>query len=155
MLPKTFCALPFHHISISNDGTARLCCRSARSIMSDGQCLSVHQKTFGQIWNSDYLRSVRSRMIEGAEIEDCVKCYETEADGGTSLRQMMNSHARDIFEVPEDDQIIEKAKAIVCNHGGNAQPPSTLHLWLGNLCNLKCRMCSPMYSSQIASDSVQ
>jgi len=154
MLPKTFCALPFYSINISNDGKARLCCRTHRNMMSGERCLSLHETTFSQIWNSDYLRSVRCRMIEGAEIEDCVGCYETEADGGISLRQIMNSKSRDIWErIPGDNQILEKAKAIVRDHG-NAPPPSALHLWLGNLCNLKCRMCHPMFSSSISSDSV-
>ena len=151
MLPKTFCALPFYQTTISNDGKGRLC---QHSLMPRGQFLSLHQTTFGQIWNSDYLRSVRSRMIEGTEIEDCVTCYKTECDGGTSLRRLVNSGARNIFEVSGDDQILEKAEAIVRDHGGNAPPPSGLSLWLGNHCNLKCRMCSPEFSSQIGSDVV-
>jgi MoaA/NifB/PqqE/SkfB family radical SAM enzyme len=93
-------------------------------------------------------------MIEGKEVEDCAPCYQTEEDGGKSLRQLVNSGAQYFFEASNDTQIIEKASAIVRDHDGNAPYPSALNLWLGNHCNLKCRMCNPAFSSQIASDVV-
>jgi glutamate-1-semialdehyde 2,1-aminomutase len=152
MLPKTFCVLPFCQSMIMNDGKARLCCRSTLDMTSEGRSLSLHWATLADIWNSDHLRSVRSRMLEGKEVEDCRQCYTTEAEGGTSLRQMMNTSP--LFNVAGEDNILEKAKTIVYDQDGKAPPPSSLHLWLGNLCNLKCRMCSPIFSSRIALDTV-
>ncbi|EPF19572.1 MAG: radical SAM protein [Microcystis aeruginosa Ma_MB_F_20061100_S19] len=154
MLPKTFCILPFSQMTIVNDGKAQLCCRTDLNPMSEGRCLSLHWATCEQIWNSDYLRSVRSQMLAGEKIPDCSQCYSTEADGGTSLRQIMNTQAEQLWRVSGEEGILDKATAIV-REGGKAPPPSALHLWLGNLCNLKCRMCSPMFSSQIAADPIQ
>jgi pyruvate-formate lyase-activating enzyme len=107
------------------------------------------------MWNCDYLRLVRRRMLEGLEVEACAVCYATESDGGTSLRQSMNRYASRLSASSGEDSLLAKAEAIVRQNGGHAPPPSALHLWLGNLCNMKCRMCSPMFSSMVASDTVQ
>ena len=79
MAPKTFCALPFHQMTVMNDGKVRLCCRSEVNMTSEGRDLSLHHATLGQIWNSDYLRSVRRRMLSGLGVQDCLQCYATEA----------------------------------------------------------------------------
>jgi MoaA/NifB/PqqE/SkfB family radical SAM enzyme len=109
----------------------------------------------GEIWNSTYLRTIRGRMVEGLPVKDCSRCYQTEAEGGTSLRQIMNLHAGRRAEGTGEEDAFERARNIVAQNSGSAPPPSALHLWLGNLCNLKCRMCSPAFSSRVASDPVQ
>jgi MoaA/NifB/PqqE/SkfB family radical SAM enzyme len=154
MVPKTFCALPFHQMTVMNDGKVRLCCRSEVNLTSEGRDLSLHHATLGQIWNSDYLRSVRRRMLSGLAVEDCLQCYATEAGGATSLRQAMNACFASRFDVTGEEELLKKTED--CLDSGNNMPfPSALHLWLGNHCNLKCRMCSPMFSSRIAADGVQ
>lgn len=120
---------------------------------SEGRDLSLQQDTLGQIWNSDYLRSVRRRMLSGLGVDDCHKCYATEAGGQTSLRQVMNASFAWRLEADGDEGLF-KATEDCLDSGGNMPFPSALHLWLGNHCNLKCRMCSPMFSSRIAADEV-
>ena len=94
MLPKTFCVLPFSQLTIANDGKAKLCTHThAVEMISEGRSLSLHSTPLGEIWNSTYLRTIRRRMVEGSPVKDCSKCYQTEAEGGTSLRQIMNFHA--------------------------------------------------------------
>jgi len=153
MVPKTFCALPFHQMTVMNDGKVRLCCRSEVNITSEGRDLSLHHATLGQIWNSDYLRSVRRRMLSGLGVEDCLQCYATEAGGGTSLRQVMNASFASRLDATGDEELLKRTEDCL-DSGGNMPSPSALHLWLGNQCNLKCRMCSPMFSSRIAADGV-
>jgi Radical SAM superfamily len=153
MAPKTFCALPFHQMTVMNDGKARLCCRSGVNITSEGQDLSLHHATLGQIWNSEYLRSVRRRMLKGLDVEDCLQCYATEAGGATSLRQVMNAFFASRLAVTGDKELLKRTKRSL-GSSCNLPFPSALHLWLGNHCNLKCRMCSPMFSSRIAADAV-
>lgn len=153
MAPKTFCALPFHQMTVMNDGKVRLCCRSEVNVTSAGRDLSLHGDTLGQIWNSDYFRSVRYRMLLGLDVEDCLQCYATEAGGDTSLRQSMNASFAWRLDVAGDDELLKRTE-VSLDGGGNMPFPSALHLWLGNHCNLKCRMCSPMFSSRIAADRV-
>jgi sulfatase maturation enzyme AslB (radical SAM superfamily) len=154
MAPKTFCALPFHQMTVMNDGKVRLCCRSEVNLTSEGRDLSLHDATLGQIWNSDYLRAVRRRMLSGLAVEDCRQCYATEAGGATSLRQDMNACFAWRLDVTGEEELLKRTEDCL-DSGDNMPFPSALHLWLGNHCNLKCRMCSPMFSSRIAADGVQ
>jgi MoaA/NifB/PqqE/SkfB family radical SAM enzyme len=154
--PRTLCVLPFSQATIANDGRAKLCTHTHASTMeSEGRCLSLHSDTLDEIWNSAYLRSVRRRMVEGQEVEACARCYATEAEGGTSLRQTMNAHVACRADLAGEAELLRRAEEIVREKAGAAAPPSALHLWLGNLCNLKCRMCSPAFSSAVAADPVQ
>lgn len=155
ILPATFCAAPFYQINITNDGKARLCCRTHDSITEGNRPLSLHSETFEQIWNAGYMRTVRRAMLAGEKVDACVGCYATEADGGNSLRHILNAHAkRFMLDAADDKAILAQARFVVEEYAGIAPPPTAFHLWLGNRCNLKCRMCSPMFSSQIAADNV-
>jgi MoaA/NifB/PqqE/SkfB family radical SAM enzyme len=156
VLPKTFCVLPFSQLTIANDGKVRLCTHAhAFDLVSAGRLLSLNSMPLTEIWNSAYLRTIRRRMVEGAPVKECCKCYQTEAEGGTSLRQIMNLHAGCRDDGTGENDSFKRALNVVTRNSGNAAPPSALHLWLGNLCNLKCRMCSPAFSSRVASDPVQ
>jgi MoaA/NifB/PqqE/SkfB family radical SAM enzyme len=155
-LPRTVCVLPFSQATIANDGRAKLCTHTHASTMeSEGRCLSLHSHSLDEIWNSAYLRSVRRRMVEGREVEACARCYATEAEGGTSLRQTMNAHVACRADLAGEAALLGRAEEIVREKAGAAPPPSALHLWLGDLCNLKCRMCSPAFCSLVAADPVQ
>jgi hypothetical protein len=153
MVPKTFCALPFHQMMVTNEGKVRLCCRSEVNVTSEGRDLSLHDATLGQIWNSDYFRSVRYRMLLGLDVEDCLQCYATEAGGATSLRQVMNAFLAPRLDAAGEEGLLKRTEDWL-GRGSNMPFPSALHLWLGNHCNLKCRMCSPMFSCRIAADRV-
>lgn len=153
-LPNTFCAFPFYLINITNDGKARLCCRTQEHISGWGRPLSLHSESFEEIWNSEYMRKTRRAMLAGEKLEACAGCYATEASGGASLRQIANAGATSILDAADASAMLALAEIIVAEHGAVAPPPAALHLWLGNLCNLKCGMCSPMFSSQIAADPV-
>lgn len=107
-LPKTFCILPFSQALITNDGKIRLCSQTlAQNLMSNGQMLSLHHMTLEQLWNSEYLQFVRSSMVKGEKIEACAKCYQKESEGGTSLRQVMNTHSLIRMGISEEARIFE------------------------------------------------
>jgi MoaA/NifB/PqqE/SkfB family radical SAM enzyme len=156
MAPKTFCVLPFCQLTIANDGKVKLCTRAhAFDMISEGRSLSLHSTPLGEIRNSTHLREIRRRMVEGSPVKECSKCYQTEAEGGTSLRQVMNFHTGFRADWMGEDDAFKTAWNVVTQNSGSAPPPSALHLWLGNLCNMKCRMCSPVLSSRVAADPVQ
>jgi len=90
-------------------------------------------------------------MFQGEQVEACSGCYQTEQEGGKSLRD----HANSCEETQRRGglrAVYEAARQVVSENDAVAPRPSSIHLWLGNLCNLKCRMCSPHFSSQIAAD---
>jgi len=153
-LPDKFCAFPYFLTNIKNDGKVSLCRCASEKIAHDDRPLSLHTETFGQIWNSHYMRSVRRRMLDGESIDACRGCHASEAEGGKTPRQGSTIRARVAMQVTDDGELLAKARAIVEEQQGIAPPPAELHLWLGNLCNMKCRTCSATFSSQIGGDAV-
>jgi hypothetical protein len=152
-VPDTFCAYSVFHINIGPDGRGTLCCRAGENIAVNQRALSLHHDSFDAMWNSQYMRDTRRRMVTGAPVDACAGCYRMEREGGKSLR----IHANTCEETERRGglrSVYADARRIVFDHQGRAPLPSSLHFWLGNLCNLKCRMCSPHFSSQIAADPI-
>ena len=77
-------------------------------------------------------------MIADVRDSGCNICWDKEDRGFASLR----NHSNTIYEKYVDDII----------NGKTFDQPVVLDLRLGNLCNLKCRMCTSDWSSQIADE---
>lgn len=114
---------------ITNDGKVKLCSLNhGTNLVSEGRILSLHQSSLEDIWNSEYFRQLRRQMLAGEKIASCAKCYTLEAEGSTSIRQVMNRYPSQRIPVAGEEQIMEWAAAIVDERGGQAPPPSALHL---------------------------
>ncbi|MBE9241432.1 twitch domain-containing radical SAM protein [Synechocystis salina LEGE 00031] len=146
--------MPFTQAMLLNDGRARLCCRSYQDLQVQGNSLSIHHHTLEEIWNSPIYREIRDQMLAGQIVPACRLCDTVEEEGGTNLRQLMNDslHLQSLGLANQDD-LLAMVKTMASSDN-RISPPRALHLWLGNRCNLKCRMCSPHFSSQIALDPV-
>ena len=151
-VPGKFCVLPFLHIDIQPDGKARLCAATHEHISSAERPLSLQFDQLPEIWNSDYLREIRRKMVQGEPVGACFECYHRESVGGVSLRNTANKFMTARFSTLEE--VWEFASDLVERSSGYAPPPGSFQLWLGNLCNIKCRSCSGAYSSRIAADEV-
>ena len=77
-------------------------------------------------------------MLDNIRDEGCGICWKKEDRGYSSLRQ----HSNQIYSSDLDD--VKQNKTI--------DQPFYIDLRLGNLCNLKCRMCISEWSSQIAGE---
>lgn len=129
------------------DGTAKLCCWASGSITEDGVPLSVNDVPLETLWNSGYMREVRRKMLAGEHVEECSLCYDEEKRLNWSYRIASN------YQYLPAGQTVEQALDQSRAEGLSvAQAPVFLQLNLGNLCNLKCRMCNSTFSSQIERD---
>lgn len=142
MVSDTFCILPWTHLATRPSGQVKLCCLAENSITNNGKKSKFGSDRIDEIWNSDYMRDTRLAMINGEKVDACNHCYNIEAAGGTSFR-MENNETRMLDNI---DDIIEYS---IKNNGEANTNPTYFDLRLGNLCNLKCRMCTPVNSSQI------
>ena len=81
-----------------------------------------------------YLKDVKHGIISGNLDGSCQRCKDQENQGIRSLRQVFVDQAKNlgIAEVHDPD-----APSV----------PQAIEVRLSNLCNFKCRMCYPMYSS--------
>lgn len=99
----------------------------------NGQEYLIQQDKFKDIWESDELSTIRKRFLSGTQPRGCHRCWMEELSGKASKRVRDNSKYKHLI----NEEIIWKESA-----------PRYLDLKLGNICNLKCRICSPQYSSK-------
>jgi len=133
---QTFCSAPFIHMYVHKNEDIRACCMTTEyGLVHDNTELDLEKR-----WRSKYYRDLRQQFLDGKEPEICTKCFSTEKHGGTSDRIRFNRIYSDILE-PNIET------------GNQYDSPIDLDLRPGNLCNLKCRMCGPVSSSQIQKET--
>lgn len=149
----SFCILPWVHLNLAPDGYATLCCQSGTPLMGDdGRPLNAQTHTLQAIWNSRAMRGIRSAMLNGETLPHCAACDRNERNGWGSSRLGMNQRWLGTAE-----EALRDPRKIV--RGSLTEDPLGLpryfDLRIGNLCNLKCVICRPLYSSSIERDAVQ
>lgn len=148
----TFCAIPFVSMVVNTDATIQPCCMMRRNThrlkKDDGKIITIKDK-FEDAWNSNEMKSIRNAMISGNSLEGCKVCYLQESSGRVSNRQHANSEWSNKLGEAHMYKLIDQA---ILKGGELDYSLAYLDLRLGNLCNLKCRMCSPFNSSQIAKE---
>lgn len=154
--PDSWCVLPWTHVSIKGNGTFRVCCHSAASesrgsLKNDkNDLLHISTANWEDVVNNDTMKTVRKEMLEGKWPEPCVRC-QREFDSGMLSRNIYErSMIADLVEY-ENYPSFKKAKELTAPDGSIKNkdfPISFLDIRFGNLCNLKCAMCSPTDSDQ-------
>lgn len=145
---KTICPLPWVNISSDTDGSVRLCCISNQYVMKDSTTkYNLGYDTINDIINSNYLKSVRTDMLNGIPVKGCNKCYQAEKNNSKSYRQEnINLYKNNTTFIKKIEQSIK----------GDIQPTvEYFDLRYGNLCNLSCRSCYPGASSQFNKDVIE
>jgi len=136
-----FCVLPWISLEASPIGTLRPCCLADDEILdNNGNKFELTTADFADIQNSNHMRQLREGFLAGQKPQTCRKCWNEERSGRTSKRM----HTLDrLKHTLKDDQWSTDAK-----------PLMFLDLKLGNICNLKCRICGSWSSSQFASEEI-
>lgn len=168
---NTLCVLPFIHFNILSNGQASLCCVSMDPLPDkNGMPLNVRTHSLQEIWGSQTMRDVRTKMLLGEKPSQCQVCYKYEkATGFSSNRNQQNSlMLSSKGKVPLGDgwKRFIKLKASPKNTWKNfpqisrdslkpnMRKPWYLDLRFDNVCNLKCVICFGYASSRIESDPV-
>ena len=127
-MKDNFCVMPFVHAFVTPNIISPCCAYTGN--------LKFNSKK--QYWTSEQLKIIQTKMLENVRDKGCSICWDKEDRGYSSLRQ----HSNEIYKTH-----IEQIKDRKLNGS-----PFYLDLRLGNLCNLKCRMCISEWSSQIAKE---
>ena len=136
-----FCVLPWISLEASPIGTVRPCCLADDEILDNaGRKFKLATANFVDIQNSDHMRGLRTEFLTGQRPETCRKCWNEEDAGRTSKR--MHTLDRLKHSLKEDEWSTD------------AKPMMFLDLKLGNICNLKCRICGSWSSSQFAAEEI-
>jgi MoaA/NifB/PqqE/SkfB family radical SAM enzyme len=140
---KTFCMYPWIHLHVYPTGQAFPCCHSEMKVGKIGNC---RNETLGEIWNGAKLKLLRKDMLTEVSSPVCSRCYEQEDNGFFSGRQSANKHhGHHIGRTKEtqDDGHLEKFEMTYWD------------IRFSNLCNLKCRSCGYIFSSQWYQDQAK
>lgn len=139
---EKFCVLPWISLEASPIGTVRPCCLADDELVDDaGQKFSLLSADFAAIQNSNSMRKLREQFLAKEQPQTCRKCWNEERAGRTSKRM----HTLDRM----------KHMGISSEWTSDAKPLMFLDLKLGNICNLKCRICGSWSSSQFATEEIQ
>ena len=156
-MSKTFCPLPWIHIATRPNGDVRVCCTANASgagmeddkeiglVKKDGVTMNLREHTIEEVFNSYHMRNTRLQMLNGEIPSSCLKCFEEESNGIKSKRNWETEVWKDRLNID----------AIVAQTDSEGYVPVNVpyfDLRLGNLCNLKCVMCSPHDSSSWIKD---
>jgi hypothetical protein len=106
--------------------------------------------------NSDIMRDLRTSMLNGVSSEICSSCHYEDSNNKVSgrLKQLLKSA---INVTNFDKSFCSSPHWPLFDYSANNQgmsdyPAVDLQIDLGNTCNSACVMCSPTYSSKLATD---
>jgi MoaA/NifB/PqqE/SkfB family radical SAM enzyme len=146
----TFCTLPWIHLASNPNGRVKICCMSDEDLKKEnGDLFNLAKDSIDSIWNCDQIKDARQRMLNGEKVSACKSCYREEALGGHSMRIGFNEK----WLQQESQAIKNRIRETQQNEFVLHQLPWYYDLRQGNLCNLKCRSCSPENSVSIEKES--
>jgi MoaA/NifB/PqqE/SkfB family radical SAM enzyme len=140
---KTFCMYPWIHLHAYPDGKAWPCCMSE---MNAGPVGNFQETSMKEVWNSKEMTQLRRDMLSETQNKYCIRCYEQEKAGFFSGRQSANKHHGHHIDKIENTHIDGRLDEF------------TMVYWdirFSNLCNLKCRSCGHLFSSQWYQDQIK
>ena len=144
--------MPWIHLATRPNGDVRVCCtanasgagveddKTAGLVKKDGVAMNLRNHTIEEVWNSEHMRRTRLQMLNDEIPESCRKCFYEESKGIVSKRQWETEVWNQRLDI---DNIVAKTD----EQGNLPVDIPYFDLRLGNVCNLKCTMCSPHDSS--------
>jgi MoaA/NifB/PqqE/SkfB family radical SAM enzyme len=139
---EKFCVLPWVSLETSPIGTVRPCCLADDELVDNqGRMFDLNTASFVNIQNSDSMKKLRQEFLDERQPQTCRKCWREERSGRTSKR--MHTLDRLKHMLPDQEWTVD------------AKPLMFLDLKLGNICNLKCRICGSWSSSTFATEELQ
>ena len=133
---KTFCIYPWIHLHAYPTGEAYPCCHAE---MKPGVVGNCRTNTLEEIWHDKPMQKLRADMLSETPHPACTRCYEQEKSGFFSGRRSANKHHGHQIKKLEEN-------------------PFEMTYWdirFSNLCNLKCRSCGHIFSSQWYQDQAR
>ena len=137
-LPENFCVLPFLGLECKTTGEASICCVQQEVAKEKNVPYNFAKDTITEVFNSDWMKDLRNDFKNNVQVKSCYNCWDEEKAGLVSKRM------REIIRFHKDiDEVIDEPKV------------KYLDLKFGNICNLKCRICTSFASSKWAEEETK
>ena len=154
---KNFCVIPFIHLATTTEGNCRLCCKVSKFDTinkPDGTPYNVNVDSIDEIWHSDHYNEIRDRVLADEQLPECKTCWREEeiyrSDWSKDRKDELPSKRR-----IENQKWLHREKTRLTDNWQTVVDNPKIRYFdvrLSNLCNLKCRMCWPHFSSQIVKE---
>jgi MoaA/NifB/PqqE/SkfB family radical SAM enzyme len=134
--------LPWISVEATPMGTVRPCCLAHDEIVDEqGDKYHLNQTDLETVYHSDYMKNLRQQFRQGQKPATCSRCWDEEAAGRDSKRIHTQVRLKELY--PQVDWM-------------NDDPDQLwfVDLKLGNICNLKCRICGSWSSSKWAQEEM-
>ena len=142
--PDTMCLAPWVHTYLSPQTERRMCCASREPAQNFEQYIDTAAGTgryipvtLEQHWNSEHMRSVRRRMMNGETLPECEVCNDKLLNTSVYrdyFSQLFGTRTAEVWDSTDPD-------------GSTTMRPVSWDYRFSNLCNFKCRTCGDMLSS--------
>jgi len=142
-----FCMAPWTHTYLSPQMERRLCCSSREESTNFKQYIdtfdpkghndNINLSSLEEHWNSEYMKTVRLKLMAGEEIPQCAVCNHKLLN-----EQVYRQHFNWLYK-----NQIDAAFDSTDDTGHTTMKTQSFDYRFNNLCNFKCRMCGDMLSS--------
>lgn len=151
--PEFLCLAPWTHTYLSPQSERRLCCASREPAQNFKQYIDTdsgtgiyNPLTLEEWWNSEHVRNVRVKMMNGEIPDECQVCNH----------KLLNTDVyRSYFWHLFGDEFYDEIWRQTESNGYTYMLPISWDYRFSNLCNFKCRMCGDMLSSSWESEEKQ
>jgi len=150
--PDTLCLAPWVHTYLSPQTERRMCCASREPAQNFEQYIDTAAGTGRYIpvtleahWNSEHMRSVRRRMMNGETLPECEVCNN----------KLLNTNVYRTYFTHLFEHKLPQVFATTSEDGSTTMAPVSWDYRFSNLCNFKCRTCGDMLSSSWESEQRQ
>ena len=147
--PEFLCMAPWTHTYLSPQSERRLCCASREPAQNFTQYIDTasgtgnyNPLTLEEWWNSEHVRAVRVKMMQGEIPDECQVCNHKLLN-----TDVYRSYFWHLFK-HKYDEVWESTDET----GYTTMKPVSWDYRFSNLCNFKCRMCGDMLSSSWESE---
>lgn len=131
------CAHAWTGLHVWPNGQVGPCCEYYSTVPD----INIRSHSMEQALSSPYMQDLRQQFRSGTWPAGCVACEKSQAHGGESKKDLAPFKLRNIYAGIDWESEPTSMQFV----GGH----------LGNLCNLRCRICSPVFSSSIAAEQIQ
>jgi len=134
-IKSNICPLPWTGLEVGVNGGAAPCCLYKGQVPN----VKVYETDLKEIQKSQYMEDLRTKFRNGEKPAGCDRCWAEESAGKDSKR--INT--------------LYKMKNSLKNWTPNSEPElKFIDFKLGNVCNLKCRICGSWSSSKWAQEEM-
>lgn len=134
---ENFCHAPWTHLYTNPDGRLLPCCLF---VDKNQEFPNLNDTPLEEALNHPRMIQLRQEFIEGKDPAGCFRCKAQSKISKYTYRDKMNNYGKEANPEIKLDGTLALQDF----------DPTFLDIRFGNLCNLKCRTCSPTFSSSIA-----